>query len=397
MTRPPLRGLSLLGLVCVMPPAAAQASATQTLLEAHLDAEQELEGWTRLVGASVGEGASSEASWADGAIKLEATAETERFIGLTRTVHVQGFSHVSVSARLRGEGLDLSAARFKNATVILRFDTGGGGALGNLDGTTPWVPALRVFEVPEGAREATIVLSLTAPGALWFDDLVVAGVDARFIEQEGPGALTFHHLAGDALPWSARAQDARTYREVARWFGLEPDVPVAYVKYPDVETKRALTGNGNTGHTWPGQSALHTVWASENHEIVHVVVYRLGQPPRGLNEGLATWLAWRREPETLHGYVAERVADGRTLTLEELLCGSSFLAAPEEVSYPMAWAMVDWLVAEWGREQVIALVRELPDDWEPCANLGRLSEALGVPAEELERQFAAWLLRFEVP
>ena len=44
---------------------------------------------------------------------------------------------------------------------------------------------------------------------------------------------------------------------------------------------QALTGRSTNGFAEPGTTRFHTIWPTDNHEVVHtIVILHLGFPPR---------------------------------------------------------------------------------------------------------------------
>ena len=124
---------------------------------------------------------------------------------------------------------------------------------------------------------------------------------------------------------------------------------VDYYIYDRAEDIAATTGRYAGGLTFPELGQIHSTSSSQDHEIVHVVAYQLGNPGPFFQEGLAVALGdhgrWQGQPVDR---VARKVAPGQTL---EALIARFDVADPKE-GYAVAGSFVSFLIKSHGLPQV---------------------------------------------
>lgn len=356
-------------------------------LDERFESAAALEAWPPMVGAQAGDGPRSEVSLDGGALRLSADAATRVFLAPARRVAVAGPA-VRVSARMRTAGVDPAAGRFRNCNVFVR----GAGppllALPQLFGDHDWTPVSRSLVLAPGVREIELGLFLSLPGTAWFDDVRVEALPVPWRE--------FPHGLYDYACWPGDEPDEAQLRRndalragIAAWLGLRDERRVRYVKYPDRETKREWTGDAGNAHV--EGDALHTLWPTDSHEIVHVLARAWGDPPALLAEGLAVHLsgAWQGRP--VRACAAELRAAGRAGRPSELLDGQRFRALSDLDTYPLAGACVEWLAETRGKDALRELYGALSNRAPAPDNLRVLGERLGLAPAELDAAFFAWL------
>lgn len=341
-----------------------------TLLREDFEGRALPEGWRREVAAYTGQGPEALIEPRDGALRVQVRPEDQVFPALVRELTLEGEAWVKVSARMKTRAVDPERAVFDNCDVYVRFDQGPIQPLALLVGTRDWTPLERIFAVPPGARTLQIGLVLTMPGEAWFDDVQVRAVHPSWTVDEEP-PFRFHQLGRDRVGPRSRQQMHAAFAEFSAFFGQAPP-SVAYWKYPDNATKALYTGVAGNGHVVG--AALHTVWTVDRHELVHIFAGALGDPGPLPGEGLAVWLAgdWDHKPVR----EAARACLDRWIPLPTLASAQHFRAAPDALTYPIAGALIGYLLETRGRE---ALLR--------CYAAGMA----GLNLEDLDRELRAWL------
>lgn len=68
-----------------------------------------------------------------------------------------------------------------------------------------------------------------------------------------------------------------------------PSVPrIEYYKYSNRSDLYALTGVQGNSWAEPSSFSIHTIWPTDNHEVVHLYASRLGSPTALFGEGFAS-------------------------------------------------------------------------------------------------------------
>jgi hypothetical protein len=152
---------------------------------------------------------------------------------------------------------------------------------------------------------------------------------------------------GDARVDVRRPEEQLARVEAA--LGHRLSARVDYYIYDRAEDIAATTGRYAGGLTFPELGQIHSTSSSQDHEIVHVVAYQLGNPGPFFQEGLAVALGdhgrWQGQPVDR---VARRIAPTQTL---ETLIAHFDVANPQE-GYAVAGSFVSFLIKSHGITQV---------------------------------------------
>jgi hypothetical protein len=152
---------------------------------------------------------------------------------------------------------------------------------------------------------------------------------------------------GDARVDVRRPEEQLARVEAA--LGHRLSAHVDYYIYDRAEDIAATTGRYAGGLTFPELGQIHSTSSSQDHEIVHVVAYQLGNPGPFFQEGLAVALGdhgrWQGQPVDR---VARKIAPSQTL--ETLI--AHFDAANPAEGYAVAGSFVSFLIKTHGLPQV---------------------------------------------
>jgi hypothetical protein len=366
----------------------AQKATVGALLDEHFD-DPGLHGWSLDVGASTGDGPTSDVRVEGGALRLSADATTRRFLSPVRTVDAAGARLIRVSIRMHTEDVSAVRARFVNCDAFVRFDHGPVTAVTPVfTGTVAWTAVRRVVRVPPGSRQMGIGVFLSMPGRAWFDDLRVESIEDEFIEQVSPH-FRFEHLPGDAIaPALLRAND-ESWDRAAVFFGWSPEQPIVYWKYPNRDVLEEYTGVADNGIVIRGE--IHTIWPAEPHELAHVFAARWGSPPALLGEGVGVYFSGQWQGKSISDAAREVVRSGAWVNPAELLDTVAFRAEPDLVSYAIAGAFVQWIDRARGRGVLRELYGRLKADAGARDNATVFESVAGVSLEEAGRELVASL------
>jgi hypothetical protein len=370
------------------PPAKPADKDKGPLLAESFDAAESISTWRRTDGAALaGPGPESKISWDNGAARFDVDTTTRHFVALDRTVPVAGVPWIRMSVRMKSENVSDSGA-FHIAYLYARIDNGPPIATDVLVGTHDWTSYARRFQVPAGAKEMSVALVLGLPGTAWFDDVRVEAVEAPAWQEAKVGHYDFHWLPGDAIPDTARAYDEESYKQVSDFLGVPGPASVPFYKYPDNATKDEYTGDPGNARVITG--AIHSIFATDRHEIVHVIARGWGDPPALVAEGLAVDLsgAWQGKPVT---QAARELIDDKWIPLEDLLDTKLFYKHPDMQTYPIAGAFISWIVATKGKDKLRELYSRLTVGGLYDDNLRVLEEVCGDRIGLVDAHVRGWL------
>ena len=173
---------------------------------------------------------------------------------------------------------------------------------------------------------------------------------------------------------------------------------IRYNKYLSRQHMASLIGTGNTnGFANAELFEIHTIWPTDNHEVVHLYSSAFGRPVALWSEGLAVALQtdpasgdfvprWSRVPVDDHARTFR--AQGRLIPLTELRTTEGFRRFDANVTYPEAGSFVRFVLNTCG----LAGVKRLFGSGSPADTADSVSaqyeSACGQTLQDAER---AWL------
>ncbi|HTM26332.1 MAG TPA: hypothetical protein VL225_14130 [Vicinamibacterales bacterium] len=203
----------------------------------------------------------------------------------------------------------------------------------------------------------------------------------------------FHFSAGDRV--DAVWQEAY-YLWVVEQLGVSPPV-VTYNKYRDRAQMGAATGNSTTnGYAEPATATIHTIWSTDNHEVVHIYASPWGSPVALFGEGFA--VAHQTNPQAgdltprwsgtpLHDLARQFRSQVRLPSIVSIAETSAFRALDPNVTYPEAGSFVRFLIDTQG----MSAMRRLFGAMNPNASLDAVRSAfLATYGFSLDEAGARW-------
>ena len=203
---------------------------------------------------------------------------------------------------------------------------------------------------------------------------------------------------------SAGSVDTAWQEVYHRWavgrLGVQPPRKIGYYKYTSRQDMGDHTGKYNT-NAYADASAfeVHTLFSSDNHEVVHLFISLIGDAPGLFSEGIA--VAFSTDPTAgdfeskfngveVHAAARTYLETGQlVLPLDRILDNESFRSIPDSVlSYREAGSFVRFLIDRYGLDRVLALFPGGSYADSAAAVTGRFEAAFGVTVTQAE---AAWL------
>src|SRR5262245_4588100 len=160
--------------------------------------------------------------------------------------------------------------------------------------------------------------------------------------------------------------DAAWQQAFSEWAvaALDVRVPqrVTYNKYLGRSQMGDLTGHYDTnGYAEPATFTIHTIWSTDNHEVIHVYSALFGSPVALFTEGIA--VAHQTDPVhgdlkprwngvELHDWAKRFKQQGTLVPLDGLLSTSDFRVVNPDVTYPEAGSFVRFLLDAYGLDRL---------------------------------------------
>jgi len=216
--------------------------------------------------------------------------------------------------------------------------------------------------------------------------------------------------AGESANYIFRASEGDTvnpawqerYHEwLTAALGITARQRIIFNKYSSRGHMQSVIGVGNT-NAWadPAAYAIHTIWPTDNHEVVHLLTSAWGSPGALINEGMA--VAFQIDPgrdliprwsgTPLHDLTRQFRQQGRFVPLAGLTETSSFRGHDANVTYPESGSFMRWLIDEHGLDRVRALYARVAGPNDSAANVRAAFAAVyGRSLDDLEQSWLAFL------
>jgi tetratricopeptide (TPR) repeat protein len=173
-----------------------------------------------------------------------------------------------------------------------------------------------------------------------------------------------------------------------------PDKIRSYI-YPDIETRKKLSGTAETTIANPIHKEIHLVYDSFpdpilKHELVHIMSGEFGNnilklsPKIGLLEGIAVAVDWRGQKFTPHQWSKAMIEMGIAPRIQDIV-GFGFWYAPSQVSYTLMGSFSRYLIDTYGI-----------GDFKKAYKTGDFS-VYGKSLDELTQEWQNYLKTIETP
>lgn len=212
----------------------------------------------------------------------------------------------------------------------------------------------------------------------------------------------FHHASDDTMDASWQ----ETYHAgLIQRLGVSAPGKVHYFKYRDRADMGVHTGHYDTnGYAEPGRLEFHTIWPTDNHEVVHVIVTsQIGRFTAFFDEGIAVAFqsnapAGQFESvfngQEVHAAARRYLQGGQlVLPLERMLANEDFRKIQDStLSYREAGSFVRFLIDRYGLDATLSFYRSGGTTGTSSARdvKSAFNRVFGVSFETAE---AAWLTK----
>ena len=214
-------------------------------------------------------------------------------------------------------------------------------------------------------------------------------------------SFRYHASAGDTI--DANWQEIYHAWAVAK-LGVQVPQKIDYYKYRSRQDMGDHTGKYNTnGFAEPAKFEIHTLWPTDNHEVVHIYTALIGRPSDFFNEGIA--VAFQTDPpannfdsvfngQPVHQACRQYLQLGTlALPLDRVVTTSDFRAISDEVlSYREAGSFMRFVLDTYGVDRVREFFRISTRDDTLSTIKQRFAAAIGVSLDSAED---AWTTRLK--
>jgi hypothetical protein len=209
-------------------------------------------------------------------------------------------------------------------------------------------------------------------------------------------SFRYHYASGDSVDTNWQ----ETYHAWATsQLGVHLPQKIDYFKYQSRQSMGDHTGRYNTnGFADPARYEIHTLWATDNHEVVHIYTALIGRPSDFFNEGIA--VAFQTNPaignfeamfngQQVHQACQQYLQLGTlVLPLDRVVQTNDFRGIPDQVlSSREAGSFVRFAMDSYGTGRVLEFFRLSSRDDSLSTIKQRFDSAVGVPMDAAE---AAW-------
>jgi hypothetical protein len=311
--------------------------------------------WTQSEGAANGAHApKSQATWP--------TVEGSRVLQLTGTsatmswtmvqsdpVAVTAGTDLLLSGRMRTEDLRREDRQYDNCNITVGFFDVQGKRVGMnrtplISQAQPWAIQTARVSVPAGATTARVAAFLSKSGTAWFDDITLQVADALPWITARSEHFDFYWFAEAPVSESKQRENEQDLAHASKMLGVTPPATrIAFYRYASKEQKGELTGNSGNGHVQG--SAVHSLFATQEHELVHVLTQPWGTPDTGLfGEGIAVYVGGQWQNRPIDDYARDLLAAGKIPPLASIASIADFRSQDDLMTYAVAGSFVGYLV-----------------------------------------------------
>jgi hypothetical protein len=215
--------------------------------------------------------------------------------------------------------------------------------------------------------------------------------------QRETAGMRYFYAAGDSV--DVNWQETYNAWAIER-LGVRPPQPMEYYKYQSKGDMGAHIGVYTTnGYCEPELFRVHTIWSTDNHEVVHVLSALIGRPSDFFNEGFAVSFQTnapagdftvRFNGQQVHDATRANMTSGvLPRPLADYVTTNRFRSINDStMSYRMAGSFVLYLTERYGLPSVLAFLKGEGPMESLAAIQARMRSVFGVSVEEAE---AGWL------
>jgi hypothetical protein len=255
-----------------------------------------------------------------------------------------------------------------------------------------------MFDDDRGGKGATFALAIPVVAALLCGCYPTPiDLEAVLTQTERSEHFVFHYAPGDGVD-VARAE--AFYAWISARLALDLDHPIQFYKFQNTEQKVSLTSDGGNARAYPDTNSVCTIWTWDNHEVTHLLTYRLGTAVALFNEGIAVANQvdpldnsytpyWSVLP--LRDTARDLLGADEVPALASILDSDDFRAADANITYVVAGSFVEYLLEQYGVQTVLGLLPGASHHERPAAAAARFERVFGITLDTAEQAWRASL------
>jgi hypothetical protein len=217
-------------------------------------------------------------------------------------------------------------------------------------------------------------------------------------EQVETPAYTYRFAAGDSV-------DVSWQEAYHAWaieaMGLQNVRRITYNKYRSRQHMGEVIGVSNTnGYADAAAFAIHTIWPTDNHEVVHLYSSAWGSPVALFSEGFA--VAFSVNPprgefvpiwhsQSVHTLARTFRSNGTLIPLSRLLETNGFRTFDPNITYPQSGSFVRYLVDRFGLNPIRQIFGSLRPTDSASVVAQAVIKAFGKDISALEAEWLQFL------
>lgn len=218
--------------------------------------------------------------------------------------------------------------------------------------------------------------------------------------QRETAGMQYYYADGDTI--NVDSQEIYNAWAIER-MGVRPPQRIEYYKYRSKTDMGDHTGQySSNAYAEPELFRIHTIFSTDNHEVVHVLSALIGRPSDFFNEGFA--VSFQTHPAQgdftvlfngvqVHDAVRSYLTTGvLPRPLASYVTSDAFRSISDStMSYRMAGSFVLYLTERFGLSSMMAFLRGGGRSESLAAIQGRMQSVFGLSVEEAESGWIAML------
>ena len=254
------------------------------------------------------------------------------------------------------------------------------------------------MDLPFRSQLAGILIALV-PATMACDSPTAPTATPLPLQRETAG-MRYYYAAGDTIDvdWQ------ETYNAwVIDRIGVRPPQPIEYYKYRSRSDMGDHIGVSSTnGYSEPALFKIHSIWPTDNHEVVHVLSSLIGRPSDFFHEGFAVSmqtdpkggnLSVRFNGMQVHDACRDyRMSGALPRPLVDYVTTKGFRSIQDSImSYRMAGSFMLHLTERFGLPSVLQFLRGDGANESLATIQARMRSVFGVSLEEAESSWVQML------
>lgn len=216
---------------------------------------------------------------------------------------------------------------------------------GRVMGTRDWKQVSIIVAAPPGSVTARIGCVLTCAGTAWFDDVEFA--EGSVIKWTKKTTERFEYFYKDeSTPETDLTLNDAYFSSFEGILDVKYPQKVRYYKYKDLEAKQFATGKTESTHN-EGNS-IHSIRWDNRHDIVHILMNRVGRSTPFLEEGIVFYALSQVLNQDVHRSAISMALRDTPIPIQKLLDPKIYNQTSKNLTDALSGSFVSFLVEQYG-------------------------------------------------